>query len=126
MIHVTDIRIGNHVMMKNASNEFEEVVIMPMHIPMMHLKPDHFYPIELTKDVLERIGMEVAFEASYYTIYALTTKDYYIRHLVPTRKKATTFSINGVDAHHIKYLHQVQNIIHIHTGKELIIKTKNQ
>ena len=136
----TDLRIGNYVNYENRP--FEVIEISPISLvvrkkigdifEMQHRALDVAQPIELTEELLVKIGFE---DRKGYFNYSRVFGDdgdycdsiyiYYcprLKHFKFTHNIVENLDMQTMDLYNIKYLHQLQNAYYCLTNQELEIE----
>lgn len=132
-----DLRIGNYLKYNNKIvNVFG---LRPRYIEyydedefLVGDNPEYFEPIELTEEVLLKIGFE---DRKGYFNYSRVFGDennycdyihiYYcpmLKHFKFTHDKVKEDDLQQMDLYNIQYLHQLQNAYHCLTNRELEVK----
>lgn len=129
---MTELRLGNWVVYNN-----QIVKTTGLHYGMFECGcPDdnnwmctgrisEVHPIELTEEVLLKIGFEKDGNS-----YSLICGDIEVGYYIDTFKQVLYINVsrekrfykNELRSYDVKYLHQLQNTYHILTGKELEVK----
>ena len=132
-----DLRIGNYLKYNNKIVRVFE--LHPRYIGFDNEEnfvvgdnPEYFEPIELTEEVLVKIGFE---DRKGYFNYSRVFGDennycdsihiYYcpmLKHFRFTHDKVKEEDLQIMDLYNIKYLHQLQNAYYCLTGQELNIE----
>jgi hypothetical protein len=118
----TELRLGNWM-------EFPDHLIKQQQIVYLDItasKNDYVKPIQLTPEWLERLGCKKQSNGTDFTISADGGSFYYLNY---NRRTNEIHSISVVHpmlddtqtafTWHIKYVHQLQNLYHSLTGREL-------
>ena len=129
-----DLRLGNFVIAKNEIIkiiEFRESFVLGENDNnLIRCLPSQIKPIELTEEVLLKIG----FHEGYNKIFIKNTKNDYVKYYityqhVPDNKYSfvgygykNNVQIKCVILNDIKYLHQLQNACFLLTNQELEIE----
>ncbi len=134
-----DLRLGNFVIAKNEIIKIiefrESFVLGENNNCLIRCLPNQLEPIELTEEVLFKIGFEKEERKSnilYYLDYRINEDEYIrVRYVIYNSKalpllKITSPSAIFFESHEltkrgIKYLHVLQNIYYCLTDKELEI-----
>ena len=138
----TDLRIGNWI-------KYEDKLVQVVQLSslmilcqrdenqfLVNCEPKVFQPIELTEEVLTKIGFEKEERMSnilYYLEYKINEDEYvYVRYVIYNSKalpllRITSPSANIYESHEltkrgVKYLHQLQNAYFLLTNEELEIR----
>ncbi len=127
MIQANELRIGNWVaanspaMIVKEINQYEVGLYMPnSEADLFHEEIEKLEPIPLTEDILLKCGFEkeyfgnnlLGYNNGDFNIYRKPTGN---NDLLPCFKENIASNVP------IKYLHQLQNVHHSLTGKELTI-----
>lgn len=129
----TDLRIGNWI--KYENRPFEVIEISPISLvvrkkigdifEMQHRALDVAQPIELTEEVLVKIGFEKDGNN-----YSLVCDDIEVGFYVDKFKQVLYIEVprekrfykNELRSYDVKYLHELQNTYYCLTGKELEVE----
>ena len=122
MIQAKDLRIGNWVM---YDNKIFEVDTISMEFPTLNtiefgigvVKWDKLNPIPLTEELLIKCGFKKINHIHGYSFWAMGIKGG--RPKIDIYENYTLYM--GYMVNHIKYLHQLQNLIFALSGEELEI-----
>ncbi len=132
----TDLRIGNYVNIEGDVVKVKEIYEKSIHYTYgeyeSYATEDFIQPIELTEEVLVKIGFE---DRKGYFNYSRVFGDennycdsiyiYYcprLNHFKFTHNIVEKLDLQTMDLYNIKYLHQLQNAHFILTNKELNIE----
>lgn len=125
MIKANELRIGNWVLDSGGKWlrvdywEYHDKVAMKMFIEGTEVHPMTEYiqnasPIPITPDVLEKCGFV---DFVYHWELGNIHLDWSSRIVATGERKG----ISVIGSPHIKYLHQLQNLVHALTGEELTV-----
>jgi hypothetical protein len=125
---VSELRLGNYIY---HNGEVVPVVQIERRYKTMYrlndldvderIIEDHFQPIPLTPEWLERCGWQLV-DQGRGPYYWLEKQCWFHIHLPEDGTLYANFNNNAV---HIKYLHQLQNLYFALTGEELTINNVN-
>ena len=135
----TDLRIGNWVKVNDpifGVNTYKVATIRDSGIitlnDNMSCLVDNIDPIELTEELLVKIGFEDRKECFNYSRvfgddgdYCDSIYIYYcprLNHFKFTHNIVEKLDLQTMDLYNIKYIHQLQNIYYLLTNKELEVK----
>lgn len=132
----TDLRIGNYVNIEGDVVKVKEIYEKSIYYANGEYESyaieDFIHPIELTEEVLVKVGFEDRKEYFNYSRvfgddgdYCDSIYIYYcprLNHFKFTHFIVENLDIQTMDLYNIKYLHQLQNIYYCLTGEELNIE----
>lgn len=128
----TDLRIGNYL-------KYDDEIIQVSNLCKNYVefydkedlligdKPEYFEPIELTEEVLVKIGFKKkndCYVLQNEYIFFVYYKDSFKQELLASAKREGKYyyNTNELKNYDIKYLHQLQNAYYCLTNNELKIK----
>jgi hypothetical protein len=112
---IKELRIGNIIKIGNVTTVVEGFCIWDNLVQTSNFAErdiKEFEPILLTEEWLVRLGLERSKLLGYY----------YVGNISVNKDMLCCVGDYGGELPHIKYVHQLQNLIHALTGEELIIK----
>ena len=133
-MNVIELRIGNYVSYYNIWHEIvgidKDRVLIEYHngeTDYYHI--DYIEPIELTEDILTKIGFKKGYNEIYSMELCTDCYDYYISYQ-NVKDNKHSFVASGynnelkrqIRLDNIQYLHELQNIFFSFTNQELEIK----
>lgn len=117
-----ELRIGNKSLRKGylyEDNSFHEITVTPSDIQACLINPDHFRPIELTKEWLIKFGFKLlnfdSYEFDGYKILVLECGKLLLAADSSNNYKAIEHKYLPI----VLYVHQLQNLYFALTGEEL-------
>ena len=123
-----ELRIGNYVQHKGEIVKVEQITKHKIGYhkyadkrTMQYLKYSEIVPIEITEDILIRLGFEETFNDTYSEILRydkIEVIKFYERLLVHIFNKYSEYCFGNI----IKYIHELQNAYFVVNNKELEIK----
>jgi hypothetical protein len=132
----TDLRIGNYVNIEGDVVKVKEIYEKSIHYANSEYESfateDFIQPIELTEEILVKIGFEV--RKGYFNYSKVFGDDgdycdsiyiYYcprLNHFKFTHNIVDKLDLQTMDLYNIKYIHQLQNSFFLLTGKELEVE----
>lgn len=127
----TDLRIGNYVNIEGDVVKVKEIYEKSIHYANSEYESyateDFIQPIELTEEVLVKIGFgkrNDCYTLSNEYIFFVYYKDSFKQELLASvkRKGKCYYNTNELKNYDIKYLHQLQNAYYCLTNEELNIE----
>jgi hypothetical protein len=126
MIPVNELRVGNIVTL--TGNEVAsplDIMIDEVNFPITR-KRGEYNPIPISPEWLERFNFEMDDDMEYGIIWSFKISDdasIYWNGFIEIEVR-TKYVTTRYDLDHIKHIHQLQNLYHSLTGKELELKEK--
>lgn len=122
MINANELRVGNYVVFSEDRTIFKVIEISEKGLGIENkqeitwIEMETFEPIPLTEEILLKCGFKCSRGESFQLMLNDWTNLYYNCGYFEISVNKHAFSLN-----HIQYLHQLQNIYHSLTNKELEI-----
>ena len=127
MINIRDIRIGNLVNFNSREYEIENISNQIIHLVDCDVRPKdihptNLYPIPLTEDWLVKLGFSRKDYRDNYIGIEVKGSGIITDFVVATEEFGIIYELREYFIVTLEYVHQLQNLFHAITGKELTLR----